>query len=74
MTLEEICRFRVDITQKAIDTARSQTQTIGEKHDYYITLEQLQNILEDSCPCLCEHDDTYGFVVDEDCVVHSTKP
>lgn len=74
MTLEEICRLKVDITQKATNFSRTQKQTVGEKNDYYITLEQLQTILEDSCPCLCEYDDTYGFIADEDCVVHNEEP
>jgi len=31
---------------EATKLSRSNRQTIGEKNDYYITLEQLQNLIE----------------------------
>jgi hypothetical protein len=35
----------IDIYTKAIELTRKQKQTVGEKNDYYITLEQLEIIL-----------------------------
>lgn len=37
----------VQIYSKAIQLAHSHSQTVGEKNDYYVTLEQLNEILMD---------------------------
>jgi hypothetical protein len=34
-----------EISKRAFDIARSSSQTVGAKGDYYITLEQLDRIL-----------------------------
>ena len=36
----------IEIYTKAIELAREKNQTIGEKNDYYITLEQLEKIVK----------------------------
>ena len=37
--------LKMEIMSMATDLARIYSQTVGEKHDYYITLEQLEKIL-----------------------------
>ena len=39
--------FNTEIYTKAIELARKNKQVIGEKNDYYITLEQLERLLMD---------------------------
>lgn len=55
---------------EATHLARNTSQTTGKKNDFYITLKQLEIILENACPCDCSDQKPYGFVVEADCPVH----
>ena len=39
-------QMKANLFTKAIAWSRSNEQTVGAKHDYYITLSQLENLLQ----------------------------
>lgn len=54
----------------AWEIAKENNQTVGEKKDFYITLEQLQKFSMNACPMDCHKDDRYGFVPEAGCPIH----
>lgn len=67
---EEIQKTKEDIYRRAIDWAHGLQQTVEEKNNFYVTLEQLENFIKAACPCECGHQDPYGFVPEVGCPVH----
>lgn len=62
----------MDIELYALATAiaNENNQTIGEKNDLYITLEQLMDIIKDNCGHECHLTEEYGFVPEAGCPIH----
>lgn len=67
---EEIEKTKLDVMLKASKLARDNQQTTGDKHDFVVTLEQLEKILMEACPCECGFQEPYGFVPEAGCPVH----
>lgn len=67
---EEIEKTKIYIQLKALHLARDNKQVVGEKHDNYITLEQLEQILIAACAHGCGRQEPYGFVPEAGCPVH----
>ena len=55
---------------EASHVAKSNNQTTGDKNDYFITLGQLHEILDNACPNACHEDEDYGFVPEAGCPIH----
>lgn len=67
---EEINKTLAALNYDAFTIANRQKQTIGEKNDFYITLEQLNEISRTVCPRDCGFQEPYGFVAEEGCPIH----
>ena len=67
---EVIQKTKLAIYLKADELAKEQNLTTGNKREFYITLRQLQHILDQSCPCDCGYQEPYGFVPEADCPIH----
>lgn len=67
---EELEKLKENIFISARGVSQSEEQTIGEKRDLYITLEQLEKILTESCTHDCSWDAHYGFVPEAGCPIH----
>ena len=67
---EEIQKTKEKMHLEAIHIAHALRQTVGENNDYYITLEQLNEVLKNGCPNYCTYEQPYGFVPEAGCIVH----
>ncbi len=67
---DDIIKTKEDVFRRAVHISHSESQTAGKKNDYYITLAQLERILEKSCPGECHFTVPYGFVPEAGCPVH----
>lgn len=67
---EEDNHLKADIYWEAAKLARAGKQTVGEKHDFYITLDQLNTIIMNACGYACSFQEPYGFVPEAGCPVH----
>lgn len=67
---EEIQKTKERVYIDATHLSRNLKQCTGEKNDFYVTLRQLENILEIACPNDCVYEQPYGLVAEEGCPVH----
>lgn len=67
---EGIQKTKERVYGEATYIARTAKQTIGEKNNFYITLQQLESLLLRACPCECGDQAPYGFVPEAGCPVH----
>lgn len=58
-----------EIYTEAVTISHQNNQTVGEKNDFYITLEQLDEILKD-CGFACGWSHFAGFVPEAGCPIH----
>lgn len=70
---EELEKLKVAIFQEAIAISRAKKHTVGEKHDLYITIEELNDLLMNTCAYECGYHETYGFVPEAGCPIHDTE-
>lgn len=67
---EEIQKTKENVYLDAHAAAVKGGQKVGEKHDFYITLDQLNEILLKACPADCSWQEPYGFVPEAGCPIH----
>lgn len=67
---DAILKTLAALNYDAFTKAHINKQTIGDKNDFYITLEQLNELSKIACPCDCQVVSPYGFVPEAGCPVH----
>ncbi len=66
----ELNRMKMYISIDAMRLSQKLKQTVGEKNDFYITQQQLDDLLVNACPCECGFQEPYGFVPEAGCPIH----
>lgn len=70
--MKEIQETKTKAYLDCIKFAQNFNQVVGEDNKYFVTIEQLENILKDACPYSCGFQEPYGFVPEADCPVHDS--
>lgn len=69
----ELEKLKVAIFQEAIAISRAKKHTVGEKNDLYITIEELNDLLMNTCAYECGFHEKYGFVPEAGCPIHDPE-